>query len=57
MQTQMKFDSNEVNPVFTETPVDVVESTQRERLTRNRQTPARLNDYEIMFETTVDKER
>lgn len=56
MQTSMQFDSDEVNLDLTETPVDTVNSTQRAKPTRNRQIPARLNDYEIVSDNTVDEE-
>lgn len=56
MQAPIQFNSDEVNPDLVETRVDAVNSTQRARPTRNRQIPIRLNDYEIVFDSTMDEE-
>lgn len=44
-----------MNSILPKTSVDAVDSTQRERPTRNKQTPVRLNDC-VMYDDTMDEE-
>lgn len=56
MQAPMQLDYDKVNLVLIVTLLDAVDSTQRARPIRNRQIPARLNDYEIVSDNTMDEE-
>lgn len=56
MQVPMQFDYDKVNQVLTDTLVNVVNYTQRERPTRSKQIHARLNDYEIVPNNTMNEE-